>query len=216
MSLSEMVGKLCAGSRSWENRLAAMGRRWPNSPFIRRWCDAAAEQILLREPAAVRPAFTSFGVYVSVRLDQTIGREIYFHGVYEPEVTRILQQIAKAGQCWLDVSSGNGYFAMLLAKCVGDSGKVIAFESSAESVDRLKSSMVLNGVTNVTLLPMESFSDEQIEKFKPDGIRIESAGAIQLAGQLRTLGYEQTAMGTHVLFIHKPAAITQPQLTTNH
>jgi len=52
----------------------------------------------------------------------------YAFGVYEPAVVNAIQHIVKPGWVYADVGAHLGYITLLLAKQVGPTGKVIAFE----------------------------------------------------------------------------------------
>jgi len=50
------------------------------------------------------------------------------HGVFEPETTRLVQDLVKPGMHVLDVGANIGYYTLILARCVGADGLVWAFE----------------------------------------------------------------------------------------
>jgi FkbM family methyltransferase len=74
-------------------------------------------------------------------------------GLYEPHVTRFLQTVLREGDTFLDVGAGFGYFTVLGARLVGESGRVMSFEPSPTNSRYCKFNIDLNGLKNVTLLP---------------------------------------------------------------
>ena len=60
---------------------------------------------------------------------------------------------ARPGDTWLDVGAHYGYTAFALARLVGPSGRVFAFEPVAASAGCVEQGRVLNGLSQVTVLP---------------------------------------------------------------
>jgi hypothetical protein len=198
MSFSQTIGRWCAQNRWVENLVVSIAHRFPGSATIRACCEQAAEEILKADRAAVRVAFTGLKTYLSVPMDSEIGRQIYFFDHYQPDLSRQLDRYIKPGQTWIDANAGLGYFAMMIANGIGDGGKLFVFESSTEMNERLQSSTILNGATNVTVVPMSPGApgqpgrvcvDEWIEqkKAKIDGLRITADSDDVFTGMQHTL-----------------------------
>jgi len=151
MSLPQAIGKFCAGNWSLESAVVWLGHQTLSSLIVRSPCDRTGEQISIKDPTAVRAPFTRFGAYVSVRLDEPVPRQIYFHGEFEPQITDILKRLVQPGQIWLEVGASVGLFTMLLSKGAGDTGHVHVFEPKAAMAERIRASIVLNGATHVHL-----------------------------------------------------------------
>ncbi len=171
MSLQQAIGKFCAGRRRLESAVVWLGHSAPGSRVARSLCFHTGDQIAIKDPSAVRVAMTNFGSFLSVRLDEHIFRHIYFHGEYEPETTLLFQKLVKPGQTWLDVGGNVGFFTMLLARGVGDSGHVYTFEPNPAMVERIQASIILNGATNVHLVPrtVSNVSGQEISFYVPVG-----------------------------------------------
>jgi FkbM family methyltransferase len=75
----------------------------------------------------------------------------YAFGVYEPAVVNAIQHIVKLGWVCADVGAHLGYITLLLAKSVGPTGKVVAFEPFPNNFQVLQSNIALNGYKNVVL-----------------------------------------------------------------
>jgi FkbM family methyltransferase len=75
-------------------------------------------------------------------------------GVYEPHLTRVFERYCRPGMTVLDVGANLGYYSLLASRLVGSSGRVIALEPNSENCRLLLSSLRLNAITNVELLPV--------------------------------------------------------------
>lgn len=70
---------------------------------------------------------------------------------FEPEI-RFLRHLAQPGMTAVDIGANHGVYSFTLAKAAGASGHIWAFEPARDSADCLAESLVLNGLTNVTLV----------------------------------------------------------------
>jgi FkbM family methyltransferase len=68
----------------------------------------------------------------------------------EPEMTEITRHV-RAGDWVIDVGANIGYYTCHMARCVGASGRVLAFEPVATSFALLSANVRAIGATNVTL-----------------------------------------------------------------
>jgi FkbM family methyltransferase len=75
-------------------------------------------------------------------------------GTYEPHLTAVFERYCRPGMTVVDVGANLGYFSLLASKLVGTGGSVVALEPNSENCRLLLSSLRLNGVSNVELLPV--------------------------------------------------------------
>lgn len=75
-------------------------------------------------------------------------------GAYEPHLTAVFERHCRPGMTVVDVGANLGYFTLLSSKLVGAAGQVIALEPNSENCRLLLSSLRLNAVSNVQLLPV--------------------------------------------------------------
>jgi len=75
-------------------------------------------------------------------------------GDYEPHLTAVFERYCRPGMTVVDVGANLGYYALLAARLVGASGRVVALEPNSENCRLLLSSLRLGGVTNVELIPV--------------------------------------------------------------
>lgn len=88
---------------------------------------------------------TSLASHVFIR--QALERGV----LYEPVTSEIITRILKPGDTAVDAGAHIGYFALLAAACVGERGRVLAFEPEAENARRFKRNAARNGFETITL-----------------------------------------------------------------
>ncbi len=76
----------------------------------------------------------------------------YLLGTYEPQLQRIIREYVTAGDTVYDIGANIGYVSLSLAKSVGPSGRVIAFEPIPKNADDFRENIKINHITNVRLL----------------------------------------------------------------
>jgi FkbM family methyltransferase len=75
-------------------------------------------------------------------------------GEYEAHLTAVFERYCTAGMTVVDVGANLGYYSLLASRLVGPSGRVVALEPNSENCRLLLSSLRLNDITNVQLLPV--------------------------------------------------------------
>jgi len=96
-------------------------------------------------PAGMRFQFPSYLKDIPVNIDTTYKVErIMWTGEYEPPLIRFLQTHNTEGWTCLDVGANVGAVALALAKFVGSTGKVYAFEPGPPNQQRLRNNFALN------------------------------------------------------------------------
>jgi FkbM family methyltransferase len=73
----------------------------------------------------------------------------YAAGIYEPEVTHLVQRIVRDGMAVVDAGAFCGYYSLLASGLVGTSGKVYAFEPHPTSYAYLLRNVEANNCRNV-------------------------------------------------------------------
>jgi FkbM family methyltransferase len=76
----------------------------------------------------------------------------YLLGTSEPHLQEIIREYVGTGDTVYDIGANIGYVSLSLAKSVGPSGQVIAFEPVPKNVDSFRESISLNHLTNVLVL----------------------------------------------------------------
>ncbi len=92
---------------------------------------------------------TKYGVSYKVRFPDFIQQMIYYFGVWEPPITKIMQQCLSEGKIFVDVGANIGYNTCLAAKLVGTTGRVHAIEASPSIFVALLENIALNKAQNI-------------------------------------------------------------------
>ena len=75
---------------------------------------------------------TYFGSLMECDPRDSIQATILHFGTWEPNVSRVFEELVKPGDSVIDLGANIGYHTLLLSKLVGASGKVIAVEALPE------------------------------------------------------------------------------------
>ena len=69
---------------------------------------------------------------------------IFFYGHYEPEVIALIKQVVKRGDVAFDVGANIGCHTLIMARAVGEMGRVVAVEPNPKIRKRLSDNLCLN------------------------------------------------------------------------
>jgi FkbM family methyltransferase len=72
-------------------------------------------------------------------------------GTYQRDVLRVMRRHVRTGMTAYDLGAHMGYFALVLAKLVGPDGHVFAFEPDPRNLKALRTNLVTNRITNVSV-----------------------------------------------------------------
>ena len=75
--------------------------------------------------------------------------QLYLFGTFEPATVKVLKRLVKSGDTALDIGANVGYMSLVLAKCVGNSGRVFSFEPDSKNFALLKRNIALNADCNI-------------------------------------------------------------------
>lgn len=78
-------------------------------------------------------------------------RPSYALGMYEPHVVATIRQILQSGETAYDVGAHVGYHTLVMARRVGESGRVLAFEPDARNRRLLEHNLRTNGLSQVSV-----------------------------------------------------------------
>lgn len=81
--------------------------------------------------------------------DDVIAPEILAYGFHEKYETELLKKIIKPSMVFVDIGANIGYYSLVAAKLVGQSGKVYAFEPDPINYSLLLSNIETNHFTNI-------------------------------------------------------------------
>ena len=89
-------------------------------------------------------ATTFFGAKLRCSTDDLIQRMILHFGVWEPDVSRVIEQNLKSGDVFVDIGANIGYDTLLASARVGRAGQVVAIEASPRTFALLQKNLALN------------------------------------------------------------------------
>lgn len=89
-----------------------------------------------------------YGLRLEVDWSSTIGREIYFYGTYEPEISKFLTRFLQPKMIVVDAGANVGELTLRSAQRVGPLGRVYAIEASPLVFPRLCRNVSMNRLTN--------------------------------------------------------------------
>ena len=94
-----------------------------------------------------------FGKYIFYYLDSDkyIGQRLALEK-YEPYETELILRQTKVGNTIIDVGANIGYYTVLLADKVGNTGKIYAFEPDKINFEILKKNVEANNLKNVEII----------------------------------------------------------------
>jgi len=78
-----------------------------------------------------------------------LSMELATNGIWEKIETEFMLKTIKKGDIVIDIGANIGYFTLLFAKCVGQNGKVFAFEPEPKNFELLKKNISVNKYENV-------------------------------------------------------------------
>jgi FkbM family methyltransferase len=94
--------------------------------------------------------------------DNYIEWTIMSTGTYEDEISKLIKISLRPGNNSLDIGGNIGLQSIRMSQCVGDAGKIYAFEPLHYLQEKFRRNMALNKAGNVTLLPF-ALSDTESE-----------------------------------------------------
>jgi len=112
-------------------------------------CRARAQPVYLGGNEALCRILGRYKLYVDTR-DKGLGAHLLLDGYWEMGLTMHIARHVRAGMAAVDVGANFGYYTVLLAALVGDSGHVLAIEPAPEAAEMLRRSVALNGFERFT------------------------------------------------------------------
>src|ERR1035438_615140 len=91
------------------------------------------------------------GYRICVSPSENLG---YLLGTAESHLQRAIKKYVSAGDMVFDIGANVGYVSLSLAKRVGPTGRVIAFEPVPRNAEAFRQNIEINIITNVRLLTL--------------------------------------------------------------
>lgn len=129
-----------------------------------------------RHVKGVRARSDGLNCYVDSR--DWIDWNVLFSGSYEPHIASLFEHLLQPGGTAIDVGANVGMHALTLARIVGSSGTVVAFEPNPAARMRLEQNVALNGFGHVRI-DARALGDERVRST----LRVPAAGSAEACNQ---------------------------------
>jgi FkbM family methyltransferase len=138
----------------------------------------------LRTLGSTHVATTYFGARLACAPADYIQRMILYFGVWEPNVSKVIEQNLAPGDVFVDVGAHIGYDTLLASLRVGPKGKVVAIEASPRTFDLLQDNLALNAfATNVRAVnAIVADRPGKLELYEADSTNIGAATTVASRG----------------------------------
>ncbi|MDX1415471.1 MAG: FkbM family methyltransferase [Candidatus Promineifilaceae bacterium] len=113
---------------------------------------AEQQELQAKRSQPVLVELAEFQQYVRLN-DHFIGAAIARDKHYEVNVSQVLRELLRPGITFLDIGANIGYFSLLAAAHLENTGRVIAFEPVAENRELFALSVAVNDFQNIEIHP---------------------------------------------------------------
>lgn len=115
------------------------------SPLVRRVCSWGASWVKGRNSVILH------GAARGLRFNVASSHSAFVLGTHETEVQRAFASLLRPGMVYFDAGANVGFFAILAARLLGASGRVVCFEPLPDNARQIEFNAQLNGFTNIQI-----------------------------------------------------------------
>jgi FkbM family methyltransferase len=135
---------------SWEmDSRGGRARAYAGKLIRKLWPDFRLSGFLLRTTGSQKEVVVN-GRRMFVDLwDSAVSTHLFVSKTWEPEETKLVSSLLRAGDVFVDVGANVGYFTLVASEAVGSSGKVFAFEPEPGNFSLLRKNVQVNKCANV-------------------------------------------------------------------
>lgn len=105
------------------------------------------------EPMAITVKKYGFQIQLDPR-NAAVDEYVYMHKNWEPHIATAILAHLDEGSVFIDAGANIGYFSLLAASRIGQTGKVVAFEPIQRLVEQIETSIALNDFTTIDVRNM--------------------------------------------------------------
>lgn len=182
---SEVLGRVVDDLRAATLRVATdvdalRGQEHAFDAFVSPDMDKAALELhakrsrfaaYLGDHLAVCRVLGNMKLFVDTR-DHTLAPHLMTDGFWESWITLAMLRALRPGMVAVDVGANYGYYSILMGRCVGETGKVIAFEPNPHMAELARRSLWISGIRRIDELHREaaySTTGDTVSFFVPQG-----------------------------------------------
>jgi FkbM family methyltransferase len=125
--------------------LRFLSRNQSRSRTLRRICAWGASMVKGQDAVILR------GAGQGLRFNVAASHSAFILGNHEPEVQEVLAKVLRPGMVYYDVGANVGFFAVIAARLLGPSGRVVCFEPLPENARQIEYNAQLNSFANVAV-----------------------------------------------------------------
>jgi FkbM family methyltransferase len=133
--------------------------QWRNR-HLRRMCMWGASLVKRRDGVILH------GTGKGLKFNVASSHSGFLLGSHETEVQEVLAATLRPGMVYYDVGANVGFFAVIAARLLGESGRVICFEPLPENVRQIEYNARLNGFTNISVRCEALGGSDRTERFQ--------------------------------------------------
>lgn len=115
------------------------------SRTLRRICAWGASLVKGQDAVILR------GAGQGLRFNAAGSHSAFILGSHEPEVQKFLQSFLRPGMIYFDAGANVGFFAVIAARLIGNSGRVVCFEPLPQNASQIEYNARLNGFANIAV-----------------------------------------------------------------
>lgn len=97
---------------------------------------------------------SKYNLSINLFSKDLIDHKILFTGAYEAPTNLLLEKNLQEGNVVLEAGANSGTETLLISRLIGKTGKIFAFEPVPHVVEKLKSNLAVNSITNAVVMPL--------------------------------------------------------------
>jgi FkbM family methyltransferase len=183
--MTSATSQKAASEPWWLAATSGIVRRLPRGRY--RAMNAVARSV--RVPAFSAPFPRSGGkLFFECDLRNSLAREVYFTGQYEPQETALLEALIKRGQTFVDVGAHWGYFTLIASQRVGPTGRVLSIEADPRLFHTLSRNVRSNELAQVDPIRVAAAAEAGLLQMSGYKERDDNWGVSRLVGPAGAIG----------------------------
>jgi FkbM family methyltransferase len=108
---------------------------------------------LASKAGLLKPVWFEFesGLWMKLNMQELIHETILLEGLWDPQLTQLVKNRLDRGMVFIDIGAHSGYFTLLAARNVAESGRVLAVEPNPKIANQLRENLNASNIHNTTI-----------------------------------------------------------------